>query len=132
MKSVYRLVDGYKSSKFEHKFRSEKDYIQHPKPDGYRCYHLVYEYQGFGFTAAYSGLRVEVQVRTQMQHAWATAVEAVGIFTKQALKSNQGNEDWLRFFALMGTAIAAIEGTPSVPGTPSDLAQGRQVLYDRV
>lgn len=121
--SVYRLVRGYKTSKFDHKFRGEKDYIATPKPDGYRCYHLVYEYCGSGETEAYSGLRVEIQVRTQLQHAWATAVEAVGIFTRQALKSNQGNQDWLRFFALMGSALAAIEQTAPVPNTPVQKAQ---------
>ena len=118
MRSVQRLVKAYRDSKFDHKFRGEKDYINSPKPDGYRCYHLVYEYIGKGETEPYSELRVEVQIRTQMQHAWATAVEAVGIFTRQALKSNQGDQDWLRFFALMGSAIAAIERTPPVPGTP--------------
>lgn len=118
LKSVYKLVETYKKSKFDHKFRSDKDYIQHPKSDGYRCYHLIYEYIGTGQTAPYSGLRVEIQIRTAQQHAWATAVEAVGTFTRQALKSNQGDEDWLRFFALMGSALAAIERTPPVPGTP--------------
>ncbi len=122
LKSVERLVHAYKSSKFDHKFRSEKDYIATPKADGYRCHHLVYEYRGSKETAPYSGLRVEVQVRTQFQHAWATAVEAVGIFTKQALKSNQGDQDWLRFFALMSSAIAAIERTSPVPNTPNDKA----------
>lgn len=123
LRSVYRLVQAYKASKFDHKFRSEKDYIHQPKADGYRCYHLVYEYCGTPETAAYTGLRVEVQIRTQTQHAWATAVEAVGIFTKQALKSNQGDEDWLRFFALMGSAIAAIEKTTPIPGTPTAKAK---------
>lgn len=118
LSSVYKLVGAYKDSKFDHKFRSEKDYIANPKEDGYRCYHLVYEYFGNHDTSAYSGLRIEIQIRTKMQHAWATAVEAVGIFTRQALKSNQGNQDWLRFFALMGSAIAAMEGTTSVPNTP--------------
>lgn len=118
LSDVYRLVDLYKSRQFDHKFRNEKDYIASPKPDGYRSYHLVYEYVGYGPATPYSGLRVEIQVRTQTQHAWATAVEAVGIFTRQALKSSQGDADWLRFFALMGTAIAAIEQTPSVPKTP--------------
>ncbi len=120
IKDVYKLVTEYKSSRFDHKFRNEKDYISNPKPDGYRCYHLVYEYRGTrSETSVYSGLRVEVQIRTKMQHAWATAVEAVGIFTKQALKSNQGNQDWLRFFSLMGSAIAAIERTSPVPETPT-------------
>jgi serine/threonine-protein kinase RIO1 len=120
---VYKLVDLYKIRQFDHKFRNEKDYIMHPKPDGYRSYHLVYEYVGSGPGIPYTGLRVEIQVRTQAQHAWATAVEAVGIFTRQALKSNQGDADWLRFFSLMGTAIAAIERTPCVPETPTSKAE---------
>jgi len=118
--SVYKLAALYKNTKDYHKYRNEKDYIHSPKPDGYRSYHLVYEYVGFEDKDVYSGLRVEIQIRTQLQHAWATAVEAVGIFTRQALKSNQGDEDWLRFFALMSSAIAAIEGTPCVPGTPDN------------
>jgi hypothetical protein len=120
---VYRLVQAYKNGQFEHKYRNEKDYIQHPKADGYRSFHLVYEYVGTARTKAYNGLRVEIQIRTQHQHGWATAVEAVGIFTRQALKSNQGDEDWLRFFALMSSAIAAIEKTPCVPGTPANKAE---------
>lgn len=122
LNQVYRLVRAYKGGQFEHKYRNEKDYIAQPKKDGYRSFHLVYEYVGTPQTKAYNGLRVEIQIRTQLQHAWATAVEAVGIFTRQALKSNQGDEDWLRFFALMSSALAAIEGTPCVPDTPTDKA----------
>ncbi|XDA97886.1 RelA/SpoT domain-containing protein [Sulfitobacter sp. LCG007] len=120
VRDVRRLVKRYKESRFDHKFRGEKDYITQPKPEGYRCHHLVYEYRGTAATSAYDGTKVEIQIRSQLQHAWATAVEAVGIFTKQALKSSQGDEDWLRFFALMGSAIAAIEGCNPVPGTPTD------------
>jgi len=119
MNSVRRLVNKYRASKFDHRLKGEKDYITHPKPDGYRCYHLMYEYQGTEANAAYTGTKVEIQIRTQLQHAWATAVEAVGIFTRQALKSNQGDPDWLRFFALMGAAIAAMEQCNPVPGTPT-------------
>src|SRR5690606_11272549 len=36
---------------------------------------------------------------------------------------SQGEEDWLRFFALMGTAIAAMERCNSMPGTPVDKDQ---------
>ncbi|MFC4256737.1 hypothetical protein GRI97_15570 [Altererythrobacter xixiisoli] len=120
LSQVYRLVQAYKTGSFDHKYRNEKDYIQNPKPDGYRSFHLVYEYMGTAKTAAYNGLRVEIQIRTQAQHAWATAVEAVGIFTKQAVKSSQGDEDWLQFFALMSSAIASMEKTPCVPGTPTN------------
>lgn len=120
MNSVNELVNRYKNSKFDHKLRSEKDYISNPKPDGYRCHHLVFEYVGTINTKIYDGLKIEIQIRTQLQHAWATAVEAVGTFTRQALKSNQGGQDWLRFFSLMGAVAAAIEKCPPVPGTPTD------------
>ncbi|MFC4853651.1 hypothetical protein [Actinophytocola glycyrrhizae] len=45
-------------------------------------------------------------------------METVGTFTRQSLKSSLGEDDWLRFFALMGSEIARLEGTPIVPGTP--------------
>lgn len=61
-----------------------------------------------------------MQIRSQLQHAWATAVETVGTFIRQALKSSQGEADWLRFFTLMGTALAIREDTPRVPNTPDD------------
>jgi hypothetical protein len=47
-------------------------------------------------------------------------VETVGLFTRQALKSSQGQQDWLRFFALMGSALAIRERLPLVPETPVD------------
>lgn len=56
---------------------------------------------------------------TQLQHAWATAVETVGTFLEQSLKASQGSEEWLRFFKLMSSAIAYREGCPIVPGTPT-------------
>lgn len=118
--NVQNLVDTYKISKFGHTLKNEKDYIANPKPDGYRCHHLVYLYQGNGEYSRYSGLQIEIQIRTQLQHAWATAVEAVGIFTRQALKSSQGDQDWLRFFALVGSFISDIEHCNPVPGTPGN------------
>ncbi len=118
---VRQVVELYKSGRFSHSLKTERNYIQTPKPDGYRGVHLVYQYVGEGKTEVYNKLRIEVQVRTVNQHAWATAVEAVSIFTKQALKWRQGEEDWKRFFTLMGSAIASIERTPFVPQTPSDI-----------
>ena len=59
-----------------------------------------------------------MQFRSILQHSWATAVETVGTFTREALKSSRGNKKWLRFFALMGGAIALREGLPPVPQTP--------------
>lgn len=97
------------------------DYINNPKPDGYRSYHYVFKYRSAAEDKKiYNGLRIEIQIRSKLQHAWATAVEAVSTFTEQALKSGLGDIRWKRFFALMGSAIALRERCPIVPGTPTD------------
>jgi len=120
--NVHKLVDSYKRSTFAHKLRGEKNYIADPKLDGYRGYHLIYQYQGLpNQKKDYDNLRIEIQIRTQLQHAWATAVEAVGLFTRQALKSNQGSQEWLRLFMLMSSVIADIEKTEPIPNAPASL-----------
>jgi len=96
------------------------DYVDDkPKDSGYRGIHLVYKYKSDRKTT-YNDLKVEVQLRTRLQHAWATAVETVGFFTAQALKSSKGEEAWLEFFALMSSVIARREETPGIPGTPDN------------
>ncbi len=109
----------YKESRgVKHKIATEDDYIAKPKDSGYRGVHLVYKYQS-DKSQDYKDMKIEIQIRTILQHAWATAVETVGTFIKQSLKSSQGEEDWLRFFALMGSAMAMREERPTIPNTPT-------------
>jgi ppGpp synthetase/RelA/SpoT-type nucleotidyltranferase len=108
-------------SRMMHELATCDDYIAEPRPSGYRGIHHVYRYHSDSPSRhSYNGLKIEMQLRSQYQHAWATAVETVGTFTKEALKSSSGPEAWLRFFTLMGSAIALRERTPLVPGTPSN------------
>jgi ppGpp synthetase/RelA/SpoT-type nucleotidyltranferase len=127
--AVRALHARYKSSEIKHKLISTDDYIATPKPSGYRSLHLVYSYFSDHKTT-HNGLKIEVQIRSQLQHAWATAVETVGTFIRQALKSSIGEGDWLRFFALMGTALAKNENSAPVPGTPIDPIELRDELRD--
>lgn len=115
---VRNLVDLYIHSSLKHKLDRTNDYIASPKTSGYRGIHLIYRYYS-DKKDTYNGLKIEVQLRTSLQHAWATAVETVGTFIRQALKSSQGEKEWLWFFSLMGTAIAFRKKTPPVPGTPT-------------
>jgi ppGpp synthetase/RelA/SpoT-type nucleotidyltranferase len=98
-----------------------RDYIQSPKPDGYRSLHLVMRYQtpNAGLRAC-SGLKVEIQIRSRMQHAWAMAVETASAVTNQALKSGIGGSDWKRFFLLVGDLIADREGGSKICGMSID------------
>src|SRR5260370_11502395 len=70
---VRGLVASYQRSTFAHEFRGEKNYIDDPKPDGYRSHHLIYQYKAKpGQNDAYNRLRIEIQIRPNLQHAWAT------------------------------------------------------------
>lgn len=99
-------------------------YVLHPKADGYRGVHFVYKYhtREDSELAVFAGLRIEIQLRSRVQHAWATALETVDTFTNQALKTGFGRAPWKRFFALMGSSLALREKTPLVPGTPQTKA----------
>jgi hypothetical protein len=99
--------------------RPEKNYIENPKPDGYRSHHLIVSYRGKGPTAVYDDRRIEIQVRTRLQHSWAAAVEAVGSFRGEYLKGSQGDLNWLRLFKLMSAEFAVAEGCPQPPGLPA-------------
>lgn len=89
-----------------------------PKSDGYRSIHLVFRYQN-DRAPEYNGLFVELQIRTRLQHTWATAVETMGTFLGEALKARQGPQRWLEFFAVAGAAFAHLEHSSLVPGYDS-------------
>lgn len=118
---VSRVADDYKHSRVRHELYKEHDYIAHPKPDGYRSYHMVYRYRSDRESRrAYQDMLIEIQVRSHLQHIWATAVEMMGAITRESLKSGNGSAEVRRFFALISSLFAIREGTPVVPGTPSD------------
>lgn len=114
LKKARQLEENYRKSRFKHDLHAFRDYINNPKSSGYRSIHLVYKYKN-PIVPEYDGLYIELQIRTRLQHAWATAVETMGTYLEHALKSSEGPEEWLAFFSLAGSAFAHMEGTPPVP-----------------
>ncbi|TDV51134.1 RelA/SpoT family protein [Pseudomonas graminis] len=125
---IYALRDSYViNSKFDHVLVSEHDYIKSPKDSGYRGIHLIYKYNNRkGGAKAYEGLQIELQIRNDLQHAWATAVETAGVFLNQALKSSVGSDEWLDFFRFASSGFAIIEECSVIPA--HDLMNERQIL----
>ena len=119
---VFGVATSLLDSRILHRLIKRDNYIAAPRRTGYRGIHLVYEYQS-NQRSHLNGLNVEIQLRTRLQHQWATAVETVGAFTSNDLKSGRGDRDWLRFFALMSTAIARTEGMPLIPNTPTGTSE---------
>lgn len=114
---LQQLVEAYtepsERKKLKHEFVRHDDYVNHPKKSGYRGVHLEYRYKSSSKNReAYNGLRIEMQFRTELQHAWATAVETFEAFMGEKFKSSQGSREWLDYFALVSSAFAHLEGTP--------------------
>jgi putative GTP pyrophosphokinase len=111
------------------KFQRKYDYIKNPKDTGYRSIHLVYKYHSTSpRLAIYDDLKIEIQLRSRLQHYWATAVETVDFFTGQALKSNIGDVSWKRFFVVVANEFARLEKRPLVPGASANEQESRAEL----
>lgn len=87
-----------------------KDYITYPKPDGYRSVHFIYECNSSN--TEFDKLKIEIQLRTKLQHAWATTVEIIDSFENQGIKLGGGSDDWRRFFYLVADEFARLEKLP--------------------
>ncbi|MGK5028489.1 RelA/SpoT domain-containing protein [Janthinobacterium sp. MDT1-19] len=95
-------------AKHERLQQDKYDYIDFPKPTGYRGIHDVFQYHVNASTGSiYNGLRIEIQYRTKAQHAWATAVEISDILDGHRIKFEVGvNVRRERLFVLASEYIA--------------------------
>lgn len=84
---------------------SEFDYINKPKPSGYRAVHLVVEYDG---------RLIEIQLRTGPMDEWAVVQERVGDWIGTDLKSGKGPSEVLELMKLLSVAIALEEQSESI------------------
>ena len=108
MKKVREIQDSYKNgTRVFSIVNGGKDYINYPKDSGYRSVHMIFKCK--------DGFSIELQIRTMVQHAWATAVETMGTFLNHSLKSSEGPDEWLNFFSLASSAFAILESTPRAP-----------------
>jgi hypothetical protein len=90
---------------------------------------MMFKYRGDGDDAVFHDRRVEVQVRTWLQHTWATAVEAVGAYRGENMKGGEGNPEWLRLFALMSAEFASTEKCAEPPGLPERTARVHEIMH---
>jgi hypothetical protein len=106
------------------------DYLRDPGPQttGYRGIHLVYEYRAT--KPEFAGSLVEVQIRTELQHAWATAVETLDLFGGTRLKYGTGDEAIKRYFLLVSSLMALTEGLPQPTGATDASGEIREELRD--
>ena len=129
---VYSLHKSiFDSPKYRDLAAGTKDYIFEPKPDGYRCLHSTFRYENKKHPEL-NGLRIELQIRTSLQHAWATAVETLGVVEKSSFKTGEGDDKFKEFFKLSSALFSLDEGQPVLQEyretKPSDIVHAAMAL----
>ena len=127
---VNELAGRYLNGYCIHHVNSEDDYLSSPKPDGYRGQHIILKFNGVHERAVFNRQTIELQIRTRLQHAWATAVEAVGLVKGQDIKGGGGDQDWRTFFQLMSSEIADREDCNPVPGFELSASERHKQIKD--
>lgn len=90
-----------------HQIIRTTDYLV-PKESGYSGVHLVYScFEGSLDDSEWKKTKIEVQLRTELQHAWATSLEIIDTLEGIKLKTSlEGYPEWRRFFYLAGRLVA--------------------------
>lgn len=120
---VYECAREYEDSKKRHILKKVNDYIANPKKSGYRSLHVIYQYHSDKNETYNKNMLIEIQFRTHLQHLWATSVETMDLFKKEAIKAGQGSNEVKRFFLLASAIFAKIEQQPLPPNVPTCLEE---------
>lgn len=110
VKDLVEFRASFHKANFRHKMKNavdKYDYIKSPKASGYRGVHDIYSYDTKSLKGKiFKGLLLELQYRTECQHAWATSVELLTRFTGEEPKFDRGANRTLEFFKLASEVIA--------------------------
>lgn len=110
LNELYSFRAAFHKARFKHKRKNEADkydYIFHPKNTGYRGIHDIYEYNVSSKKGQHlAGLLIEIQYRTNVQHAWATAVELIGFLTESQPKFQKGDKRYEKIMMLASEILS--------------------------
>lgn len=79
----------------------ETDYRERGRDDsGYRAFHFILEVDGF---------KLELQLRSRLQHYWSESIERTSVLYNHRLKEQDGDPEVLRYFHRFSDALHDIE-----------------------
>lgn len=81
-------------------------------------------------------MQIEVQIRTKLQHYWATAVETLGVIEKSSFKTRIGDEKFKQFFRLSSALFSIREKQTILESlrdkSPKEIAQEFSSLQEEL
>lgn len=114
---LYKLIDLIDKGKTAKETQREriKNYIAEPKSSGYRSIHYPLRHEGTK-KSTHDGLILELQIRTELQHAWATSVEIIDAFLGKSLKTTlpSKGDKHAEFFRYASSIMADKEFLPRI------------------
>jgi hypothetical protein len=107
LKQLNELREKLEQSKSVHNVIRVDDYLT-PKDSGYGGVHLIYNcFEDSTEQSDWKNVKVEIQLRTDLQHSWATSLEIIDTLEGIKLKTTlDGYPEWRRFFYLSGRLVA--------------------------
>lgn len=107
LEKLKQLHEKLNKSKSVHRIRKTNDYLK-PKESGYGGIHITYNcFENYKQEHEWKNTRIEVQLRTELQHNWATSLEIIDTIKNVQLKTSMdGHKDWRAFFSAAGKLVA--------------------------
>lgn len=102
--------------KNDYKYKLKNDYIEKPKDNGYKSIHLVGKIENFEGKSK----QIEFQIRSKIQHYWATTLEIFDIYNKTSIKTGEIDFYWSRFWKNISDVFEIFESNIHVHTSTSE------------
>lgn len=102
----------------------ETDYRDWGRDDsGYRAYHII---------LSENGRKLELQVRSQLQHYWSESIERTSVIYGCRLKENEGDPIVLKYFKKFSDALHFLEQDKKIPSESEIELQKQRELSEEI